>query len=39
MELADLKPNRRASMIVNSAFEGDEDKGTSKKKKRKKVLE
>lgn len=39
MELADLKPNRRASMIVNSAFDGDDDKGTSKKKKRKKVLE
>lgn len=36
-ELADLKPNRRASMIVDNAY--DDGNGKSKKKKRKAALE
>lgn len=36
-ELADMKPNRRASMIIDSAYDGGDKK--SKKKKRKAALE
>lgn len=39
VELADLKPNRRAGMLVNAAYDDDGDSGKSKKKKRKSALE
>lgn len=38
-ELADLKPNRRAGMLVSAAYDDGDKKGGSKKKKRKRALE